>query len=99
MYRTKYYDSNFTHFAKFLESESKKGRKKIQSSIIALQDSHPRRAHFGELIQMDTSKHKWFANIKTQLHVTIDDATGKILVFILIMKRLYRDIITFYTKS
>lgn len=45
-------------------------------------DAHPRRprcAYFGELVQMDASPHKWFANEITHLHLAIDDATGKII--------------------
>lgn len=54
----------------------------IISSIIALEDAHPRRprsAYFGELIQLDASLHLWFGNVKTQLHAAIDDATGMIV--------------------
>ncbi len=45
-------------------------------------DAHPRRprcAYFEELIQMDASVHNWFGDIKTHLHLAIDDATGKIV--------------------
>lgn len=54
----------------------------IQSSILDLEDSHPRQprsAYFGEVLQMDASVHLWFGNSKTQLHIAVDDATGKIV--------------------
>lgn len=31
------------------------------------------------MIQMDASVHNWFGNIKTQLHIAVDDATGAIV--------------------
>ena len=34
--------------------------------------------HFQE-IQMDASEHLWFGNSKSQLHLSIDDATGRIV--------------------
>ncbi|MCB2301132.1 transposase, partial [Clostridium tagluense] len=52
---------------------------KIQSSIIAAEDAHPRRprcAYAGEMLQMDASVHLWFGNNKSQLHIAVDDATG-----------------------
>ncbi|MBZ9623378.1 ISNCY family transposase [Clostridium sp. FP2] len=55
---------------------------KIQSSIIAAEDAHPRRprcAYAGEMLQMDASVHLWFGNEKTQLHIAVDDATGAIV--------------------
>jgi transposase len=55
---------------------------KIQSSIIAAEDSHPRRprcAYAGEMLQMDASVHLWFGNEKSQLHIAVDDATGAIV--------------------
>jgi len=36
-----------------------------------------RKEHFGELIQMDGSFHKWFGEEETCLMVMVDDATGK----------------------
>lgn len=36
-----------------------------------------RRKHFGELIQMDGSFHKWFGEEENCLMVMVDDATGK----------------------
>ncbi len=61
---------------------SEKDRKKIIETIIAIEDSHPRRprcAYWGELIQMDASVHNWFGNSKTHLHIAVDDATGNIV--------------------
>lgn len=54
----------------------------LQHKIIELEDSHPRRprsSYFGEMLQMDASVHPWFGGIKTQLHVAIDDASGRIV--------------------
>jgi transposase len=64
------------------QTKSKKGEAIVQSSILDLEDSHPRRprcAFFGEMLQMDASVHLWFGNFKTQLHIAVDDATGQIL--------------------
>lgn len=60
---------------------------KFEQAIVAdhLLDSsiaHPRKErskYFGELLQMDASQHKWFGNYKTQLHIAIDDSTGRIV--------------------
>lgn len=63
-------------------TESKKETNIIQSSIIAIEDAHPRRprcAYFGEMLQMDASLHPWFGQGKSQLHIAVDDATGAIL--------------------
>ena len=49
---------------------------------IALEDAHPsrpRKSKFGEQIQMDASEYVWFGTKKSQLHLSIDDATGTIL--------------------
>lgn len=64
------------------KTKSKKGIAALQSSILNLADSHPRRprcAYFGEMLQMDASLHPWFGSAKTQLHIAVDDATGAIL--------------------
>jgi len=64
------------------KAKSKKQVAAIQSSILDLEDAHPRRPHcayFGEMLQMDASDHLWFGNTKSQLHIDVDDATGKIL--------------------
>ena len=69
---------------KALQSKTKSKKKiaSLQSSILSLEDSHPRRprcAYFGEMLQMDASLHLWFGETKTQLHIAVDDATGAIL--------------------
>ncbi|QHQ61774.1 ISNCY family transposase [Anaerocolumna sedimenticola] len=64
------------------KTKSKKKAAAFQSSILELEDSHPRRprcAYFGEMLQMDASLHHWFGDTKTQLHIAVDDATGAIL--------------------
>lgn len=63
-------------------TKSKKKAAIIQSSIMSLEDSHPRHprcAYFGEMLQMDASLHLWFGDSKTQLHIAVDDATGQIV--------------------
>ena len=69
---------------KFLQSKTKSKKKAatIQSSILALEDAHPRRprcSYFGEMLQMDASLHPWFGDSKTQLHIAVDDSTGHIV--------------------
>lgn len=64
------------------KSTSKKEIAIIQSAILDLEDCHPRQprcAYFGEVLQMDASVHLWFGDSKTQLHIAVDDATGKIV--------------------
>ena len=64
------------------KTKSKKKAAIIQSSIMDLEDSHPRRprcAYFGEMLQMDASLHHWFGETKTQLHIAVDDALGQIV--------------------
>ncbi|WP_446899784.1 ISNCY family transposase [Clostridium sp. LBM24168] len=63
-------------------TKSKKQASIIQSSILAIEDAHPRRprcAYFGEMLQMDASLHPWFGGGKSQLHIAVDDATGSIV--------------------
>ena len=63
-------------------TKSKKKAAALQSSILNIENSHPRRprcAYFGEMLQMDASIHLWFGEAKTQLHIAVDDATGAIL--------------------
>jgi len=63
-------------------TKSKKEINIIQSSIVDIEDAHPRRprcAYFGEMLQMDASLHPWFGQEKSQLHIAVDDATGAIL--------------------
>lgn len=64
------------------KAKSKKDVAKIQASIVAIEDSHPRQPrciYFGEELQMDACIHLWFGNTKTALHAAIDDATGYIV--------------------
>lgn len=64
------------------KSKSKKEVAVIQSSILDLEDAHPRQprcAHFGEMIQMDASEYIWFGDVKTHLHIAVDDATGTLV--------------------
>ena len=59
-----------------------KEQHKIETKIIAAEQAHSRRhraAYFGEIIQMDASLHYWFGNRKSQLHIAIDDSTGRII--------------------
>ena len=48
---------------------------------VAPEDGHSLRErckYFGELIQMDASSYEWFGGIITNLHVSIDDCTGRL---------------------
>jgi len=63
---------------KILQSKTKSKKKAaaIQSSILALEDAHPRRSrysYFSEMLQMDASLHPWFGDSKTRLHIAVDD--------------------------
>ena len=63
-------------------AKSKKDIAKIQASIVAIEDSHPRQPrciYFGEEIQTDACIHLWFGNFKTALHAAIDDSTGHVV--------------------
>lgn len=62
-------------------AKTKKEALKIQDNLIAVRDAHSRRprcAYFGELEQMDSSPYEWFGNLKSTLHIAVDDATGMI---------------------
>ena len=64
------------------KAESKKEISKLQASIVALEDSHPRQSrciYFCEEIQTDACIHLWFGNFKTALHAAIDDFTGHVV--------------------
>ena len=64
------------------KAKSKKEIAKIQASIVALEDAHPRQPrciYFGEEIQTDACIHLWFGNTKTALHAAIDDSTGQVV--------------------
>jgi len=69
---------------KALQSKTKSTKKaaEIQSSILDLEDAHPRQprcAYFGEMIQMDASEFVWFGTVKSHLHIAVDDATGTLV--------------------
>ncbi|MCR5794549.1 MAG: ISNCY family transposase [Solobacterium sp.] len=52
------------------------------SHELDIEDAHPRKArakYFGEELQTDASIHPWFAGTKTALHLSIDNATGRVL--------------------
>ncbi|HHY10759.1 MAG TPA: ISNCY family transposase, partial [Firmicutes bacterium] len=54
----------------------------LESLIVSLEDCHPRRPRAsrpGELIQMDASVYVWFGDVKTYLHLAVDDCTGIIV--------------------
>lgn len=60
-------------------AKSKKQEFKIQSSLLDIEDRHPRRpraALLGEMIQMDASEYIWFGDTKAYLHIAVDDASG-----------------------
>lgn len=64
------------------EATSKREQDRIQEAIVSLEESHPRRprcAFFGEMIQMDASVCVWFGDVKTYLHLAVDDCTGSIV--------------------
>lgn len=67
------------------ELEGTKGKRasdELKAKIVAVEDAHPRRprcAYFGEMIQMDGSKHQWYGDKKTTIHVAIDDSTGTVV--------------------
>ena len=64
------------------EASCKSQVSKIQESIVALEDAHPRQPrciYFGEEVQVDASIHLWFGRVKTALHAAIDDSTGQVL--------------------
>ena len=64
------------------KAKSKKEIAKLQASIVALEDAHPRQPrciYFGEEVQTDACIHLWFGNTKTALHAAIDDATGQVV--------------------
>lgn len=64
------------------KATSKKDITKLQASIVALEDAHPRQPrciYFGEEIQTDACSHLWFSNFKTSLHAAIDDSTSQVI--------------------
>lgn len=63
------------------KSKSKNEIAAIQSSILDLENCHPRQprcAYFGEVLQMDASVHLWFGDAKTQLHIAVDDGVCQV---------------------
>ena len=64
------------------KAKTKKAQAALQTSILDLEDAHPRQprcAFFGEMIQMDASEYVWFGDEKAHLHVAVDDATGTLV--------------------
>lgn len=64
------------------KAQTRKEKDKIQTNLVAVEDSHSRRprcAYFGELEQMDASPYRWFGNEITSLHIAVDDATGAVV--------------------
>lgn len=64
------------------KAKTKKKQNSIQTSILDLEDAHPRHprcAFAGEMIQMDASEYIWFGDTKTHLHIAVDDATGSLV--------------------
>ena len=52
----------------------------IDKNKVAPEDGHSLRErckYFGEMIQMDASSYEWFGGIISNLHVSIDDCTGR----------------------
>lgn len=90
----KYHDFNQSHFIeKILNDEGIEIKKDALARIARENDLHKftyrrkcnvhkpraRLPKEGMLLQFDGSEHKWFLNIKTDLLLAIDDATGKIV--------------------
>lgn len=54
----------------------------IQKNLVAVEDTHtrkPRKAFFGEQVQLDASPHMWFGEYITHLHIAVDDCSGHII--------------------
>jgi len=67
---------------KLSQTKSRKKQKELKTTILEVDDPHPRRArcsYSGEMIQMDASLHLWFGSSKSTLHAAIDDATGTVV--------------------
>ena len=67
---------------KLKETTNIKKQIEIKANQIRLEDAHPRKPrskYFGEMIQMDASSYNWFGDIKTNLHLAIDDASGRVV--------------------
>ena len=53
----------------------------VDKNKVAPEDGHSLRArskYFGEMIQMDASSYEWFGDSISNLHVSIDDSTGRV---------------------
>ena len=71
------------------ELEAKKGvaktqkeRDAVQAGLVGLADAHsrrPRRAYFGELLQMDATPYEWVPGQVWHLHLAVDDASGRVV--------------------
>ena len=64
------------------KAKTKKAQVAIQSSILDIEDAHPRHprcAFTGEMIQMDASEYVWFGDTKAHLHIAVDDASGTLV--------------------
>ena len=64
------------------QTNDKKELKKLERIELSISDAHPRREkseYFGEILEMDASSLDWFGDIKTNLHLAIDDATGTVV--------------------
>lgn len=67
---------------KLKETTNIKKKLEIKTNQVRLEDAHPRKPrskYFGEMIQMDASSYNWFGDIKTNLHLAIDDASGRVV--------------------
>lgn len=62
-------------------AKTQKDADQIQTNLVSVEDAHsrrPRAAYFGELQQMDATPHEWVPGQIWHLHLSIDDATGRI---------------------
>lgn len=53
-----------------------------EKNRVAPEDGHSLRErckYFGELVQMDASSYEWFGGVISNLHVAIDDCTGRVI--------------------
>jgi transposase len=68
--------------AKLGQAQSAKQTQETKAKLMDAGDAHPRRprrACFGEMIQMDASLHLWAGSSKWTLHLAVDDATGTVV--------------------
>ena len=92
--KPEYEGVNFYHFTKLIEKQWFSASYSAISNLLKangfvspkrrknkpkVHKTRERRAKFGELLQVDGSPHDWFgAGEKTCIHVSIDDATGRL---------------------